>query len=358
MKLSFWFTSALLLASAATAQIFPLKFEDGLGTEHTLTKPLSRVVVLNRQTAAVLKILKADNKVVGVGDNVNRYMSYLGYGKLPDMGPTNTLNIEAIIAQKPDAVFIFTNRATGVLEEKLNPLGIKVIRLDNYSPETYEQDMKLVARLFGKEQRAQEFLAYRRVLERVAAQRVKGLPEAGRRRVLALSAGALNSNGAYNVFPSRAKDGGIGVGEAYASILAGGRDAAAPTIAYDTSKASTTVQVTEEFALSTNPDVITLNGTWLGGYDTRDLKEFKALFDRVNALPGITRMKAARSSDIYFFHTDMLGGAMRHIGVLQLGKFLYPEHFKDLNTERFLKDYFEKWLGVPYRGIWFYTEKK
>ena len=212
----------LLVAASASAQTFPMTFKDDLGTTHTLTKPLSRVVVLNRQTAAVMKILKADSKIVAVGDNVNRYAPYLGYGKLPDMGPTNSLNIEAIIAQKPDAVFIFTNRANGVLEEKLNPLGVKVIRIDNYSPETYEKDMKLVARIFGKEQRAQEFLSYRRVIERFAAQRVKTLPESGRKRVLALSAGALNSNGAYNVFPSLTKTGGVGVGEAYASILAGG----------------------------------------------------------------------------------------------------------------------------------------
>lgn len=349
--------TTLFLSVTASAQTFPLTFKDDLGTTHTLTKPLARVVVLNRQTAAVMKILKAEGKIVAVGDNVNRYAPYLGYGKLPDMGPTNSLNIEAIIAQKPDAVFIFTNRATGVLEEKLNPLGIKVIRIDNYAPETYEQDMKLVARIFGKESRAQDFLAYRRVMERFAAQRVKSIPENGRKRVLALSAGALNSNGAYNVFPSRAKDGGVGVGEAYASILAGGKDAAYPGVTYDTAKASTTVQVTEEFALSTNPDVITLNGTWLGGYDTTTNKDFQVFFDKINALPGLSRMKAAKNKELYFFHTDMLGASMRHIGVLQLGKFLYPERFKDVNTTRFLKEYFEKWLGVPYKGIWFYTEK-
>lgn len=351
---------ALIVAvslSSACAQTLPLTFKDDLGTTHTITKPLSRVVVLNRQTAAVMKILKADSKVVAVGDNVNRYAPYLGYGKLPDMGPTNNLNIEAIIAQKPDAVLIFTNRATGVLEEKLNPLGIKVIRIDNYTPATYEQDMKLIAKLFGKEQRAKEYLAFRHVLENFAAQRVKNLPDNQRKRVLSLSSGALNTNGTYYVFPSLSKGGGPGVGEAYGVVLAGGKDAAAPSVTHDPSKGDSTVQVTEEFALSTNPDVLSLNGTWLGGYDTRDTKDFKAYFDKVNALPGIARMKAAKTKDIYFFHTDLLGASMRPIGVLQMGKVLYPERFKDINTERFLKEYFEKWLGVPYKGIWFYTEK-
>ena len=54
------------------------------------------------------------------------------------MGETSELNIEAIIGLAPDAVLVHTNRATEVLEEKLNPLGIPVIRIDNYQPEKYD----------------------------------------------------------------------------------------------------------------------------------------------------------------------------------------------------------------------------
>ena len=58
-------------------------------------------------------------------------------------------------------------------------------------------------------------------------------------------------------------------------------------------------------------------------------------------------------SVLVHFHTDFLGASMRHLGLLQLGKVLYPQQFKDIDVQQHVKDNFVKWLGVPYKGIWF-----
>ncbi|WP_026558061.1 hypothetical protein [Brevibacillus sp. NSP2.1] len=47
----------------------------------------------------------------------------------------------------------------------------------------------------------------------------------------------------------------------------------------------------------------------------------------------------------------------RYIGNLQLAKYLYPDKFQDIEPEQYAKEYFEKWLGVPYQGIWHYSFK-
>jgi iron complex transport system substrate-binding protein len=39
-----------------------------------------------------------------------------------------------------------------------------------------------------------------------------------------------------------------------------------------------------------------------------------------------------------------------------MAKWFYPERFKDLDPEVVHKEYFEEWLGVPYRGIWTYPQ--
>ena len=340
--------------AAAAEQAYPMTFQDSCGTEFTLEEPLQKIVVLNRQTAMAIKILGAEDLVIATGDTTVENNPYLGFNDLPDMGDTSELNIEAIIALNPDAVLVHTNRATEVLEEKLNPLGIKVIRIDNYQPEKYDEEMLLLGKLVGKEERAQEFLDYIHGVEEMVSERVADIPEEERKSVLALSVGFLNSQGGYRVFPSRASNGEIGVGEGYASILAGGVDAAAD-LEWDATSDSTTILVEEEYALSCNPDAITLHGTWLGGYNAQDTAQFKEVMDNIYNISSIGQMKAGADRQVFIFHTDMLGAAMRHIGVLQLGKYLYPELFEDIDVDAYATEFFEDWVGAEYKGEWFYS---
>ena len=335
---------------------YPFTFTDSLGTEYTIEQPLEEIVILNRQTAEAVKILGAEDKVIATGDTTVENNPYLGFHDLPDMGDTSELNIEAIIGLEPDAVFIYTNRANDVLEEKLNPLGIPVIRIDNYQPENYDEEMILLGQLVDEEERAKEFLEYRHEIEDMTAERIASLSNEEKKSVMALSVGFINSNGGYRVFPSTATTGEMGVGEGYATILAGGVDAC-PEILWDPIQGDTTIQVEEEYALSCNPDVITLHGTWLGGYNCTDPQEFQTVIDNIYETSSIEQMQAGKDREVYVFHTDMLGASKRHIGVLQLGKYLYPDLFEDIDAESYAREYFENWLETEYQGIWFYSAK-
>ncbi|MFR6150944.1 MAG: ABC transporter substrate-binding protein, partial [Ruthenibacterium lactatiformans] len=248
-------------STSAEAGKYPFTFKDSLGTEFTLEQPLEKIVVLNRQTAEAVKILGAEDKVIATGDTTIENNPYLGFGELPDMGETSELNIEAIIGLAPDAVLVHTNRATEVLEEKLNPLGIPVIRIDNYQPEKYEEELLLLGRLLDAEDGAQAFLEYGQGIEKMTAERIAGLSEEEKKSVMALSVGFINSNGGYRVFPvqpQQEKWAWVKV----ATLLQGGVDAC-PEIQWDPVQGDTTIQVDEEYALSCDPDAITLHGTWL-----------------------------------------------------------------------------------------------
>ncbi len=341
------------VAENSEESTYPMSFQDSTGKEIVLEAPLQKIVVLNRQTAEAITILGAADKVIATGDTTIANNPYLGFNDLPDMGKTSELNIEAIIGLMPDAVFVHTNRATEVLEEKLEPLDIKVIRMDNYQPEKYEEELLLLGKILEKEARAQEFLTYRKEIERLVADRIQDIPEEEKARVLALSVGFLNSNGGYRIFPSMATNGEIGVGEGYSTILAGGVDAA--DVKWDPKEASTTILVEEEYALNCNPDVLTLHGTWLGGYETEDTAPFEEVINNIYEISSIEQMKAGQEKAVYIFHTDMLGAAKRHIGLLQLGKYLYPEKFEDIDVAAYAQTYFKDWLGQEYKGIWFYS---
>ena len=55
-------------------------------------------------------------------------------------GETSELNIEAIIGLAPDAVLVHHEPCNEGPGEKLNPLGIPVIRIDNYQPENMRRN--------------------------------------------------------------------------------------------------------------------------------------------------------------------------------------------------------------------------
>lgn len=332
-----------------------LAFQDSAGTAITVKLPVERVVVLNRNTAEAIKLLGAEQYVLATGDTTVKNNPYLGFDSKPDVGETKQINLEQIISLKPQIVFAYTNRPDKTLEEKLEPAGIKVVRMNNYLPEQMDEELKLLGKIFDKSDKADEFLAWKHSIEKLLADRVAGIKEEDKKQVLALSAGFLNTNGGYRIFPSQSLDGKPGVGEGYATILAGGKDAA--DLQWNPAEASTTIMVDEEYVLKRNPEVITLHGTWLGGYNVKDTKPFEEALRHIMSTTSVSRLKAGQSKDIYFFYTNFVGSDKRYIGNLQLAKYLYPDKFQDIDPEQYAKEYFEKWLGVPYQGIWHYSFK-
>lgn len=331
-------------------------FTDTSGKQMTLDIPIERAVVINRNTAEAITLLGAGDRIIATGDNTVKNNPYLGLESLPDVGETGQVNLETILSLKPEVVFAYTNRPDEKLEEKLEPAGIKVVRMNNYLPDQVDAEWELLGKLFGKEERAAQFLDWKHEIESIAAERTKSIDAKDKKSILALSAGFLKSNGGYRIFPSESLGGAPGVGEGYATILAGGKDAA--DLQWNPAEASTTIMVDEEYALKLKPDVITLHGTWLGGYKAADAGPLEKAFSNILATSSLNQLEAGKKREVYFFHTNFIGSDKRYIGVLQLAKWLYPDRFEDIDPEAYAKEYFEKWLGVPYQGIWYYSFKE
>lgn len=268
---------------------------DTTGKEITLDLPITKAVVINRNTAEALTLLGAADAIIATGDNTIKNNGYLGLNDLPDVGKTDELSIETILSLKPEVVFTFTNRPDNTLEEKLEPAGIKVIRLNNYLPEQMDEELLTLGKIFGKEEKAQAYLDWKHEIEETLAERVKDIPEEEKKTVVALSAGALNTNGKYNIYPSSTIEGEAGVGEGYATILAGGLDPATE-IQWDPTKASTTINVEEEYVLKVNPDVITLHGNFFGGYDVQEPTSFTDVLNNVVNNTAVSQMTAGQIS--------------------------------------------------------------
>lgn len=348
-------TAASVGASASSAADV-IQVVDSTGREFTIKRPVSRVVSLNRQISEALTLLGAHERVVGTGDTTIENNPFLPFTGLPDVGKTGEVNLELILSLQPEIVFAHTNRDVEILEEKLEPAGIQVIRADYYRPDRQKDELRLIAKIMDVEESAEKFIAWQESLESLRKERLAGLTEEERRTVIALSVGFLNSQGGYRVFPSRSADGSMGPGEGYATILAGGIDAAAD-IVWPPEQSGTTVLVEPEYVLQRNPEVVTLHGTWLGGYKAEDDSQFREVMANILNTTSLPQIQAVDTGDVYIFHTDFLGAARNFIGVLQLAKYLYPDRFADVDVDAYHRQYFEEWLKTPFAGVWHFSLK-
>jgi iron complex transport system substrate-binding protein len=331
---------------------FPLHYADASGKKIVLSKTPERIVSLNRQTSEAMKLLSAGDLMAGTGDNTVSLNSYLGYGSMPDVGSDELLNVEAIVSLKPDIVFAPTRRLL-FLDSKLSGAGIKIIRIDNFYPETEDYELELLGRVLGREKESKAFLDWKNGIRTLYREKIEAIPDTRRKSVAALSLGFLLSNGGFRAFPSVSADGRKGSGEGYSTILAGGKDAF-DELSLNPGSEGTAVGVSGEYLIVKNPEFVTVHGSFVGGYDIAGTDALEKAFRTIRANASLSKTSAGINDNIVFFHTDLLGASKREPGILHLASILYPELFRDVSPENFLKEYFETWLHVPFKGIWVY----
>ncbi len=86
---------------------------------------------------------------------------------------------------------------------------------------------------------------------------------------------------------------------------------------------------------------------------TDRLREF---LERIEHDPVLSKIKAVREGHVFIVDYQLVLNVRSIIGAFYLAKALYPKLFKDIDPDKLHEEFFEKWFGIPYRGIWFYPE--
>lgn len=297
------------------------------------------MVVLTPSVAEAIRILEVPTEaVVGVSDNVQN-VPFLDLKGKPLVGKWTAPNVEKIAELKPEAVLTYGKYPSKEVRDKIEALGIKVIGIDFYHLDKYDEDFLQVAKVFGKEARAQQFLQWKNrhlttVQERLAE--MKNKPG-----VLCLWT-TYFTKGTWKTFAP-----GSSYGQAI--NLAGGIN-----LAGELPASPETPEVSSEWVLRKNPEVLVMVYTSDGlGYTIEDLNRVKELDKMVKKSPILEKTKAVEKNRVYFLNISGLG---RFGEVIYMAKWLHPEHFQDINPEQILTEYFEKWLKVSFKGKWAYPD--
>lgn len=308
---------------------------DSAGRNVTVTLPVERVVVLNTDAAEAMCILGSRDRIVGVSDTVAS-KDYLHMENLTTVGSWRDPNYEAIAELKPQIVISYARWPGSELEEMLTPFNITVVRLDFYKPETFDSDLTKLAMILEREDVASSFISWKRsmmdmvedrLMDLQPEEKVKVYVEFGSRQWKTFSQGSATHQAIVAA-------GGINIAEGF-------------NVSYP--------EVSAEWVLEQNPDVIVIADYGrVSGYSVEDYAGMEQLWEDTCNRLELMETNAVKNGRVYIVNSKLLGGMRTFIGELYLAKWFYPERFQDVDPEVVLRDYFELWLGVEYRGVYAY----
>ena len=118
-----WALASCLTLLAGSTLATPVSVQDDLGNTVKLPAPASRIVTL---APSVVEVTYA----AGAGDKIVATVEYSDYPasalKIPRVGGHSKINLEAVVAAKPDLVIAWESGNSPTALEKLRQLGIPI----------------------------------------------------------------------------------------------------------------------------------------------------------------------------------------------------------------------------------------
>lgn len=290
-------------AACARAQITPsaapVVVTDGLGRQISLSGPAQRVISLAPSNTEILFALGAGSQIVGrdtFSDYPEEAKNLLDVG-----GGFNELNLEIILAQKPELVLASSLTAPEQIDA-LEKAGLTVFVLTN--PKDFEglyDNLRLVARLTGRETDAEALVT--QLEQRVAAVEAK-LSGVADRPLVFYELDGTEPNAPWTPGPGTFIDTLI--------RMAGGENLGA-------SLQGEWVQVSLEELIVRQPDLILLGDATWGGVTAED----------VAARAGWDALQAVKEGRIFPFDDNLVSrpGPRLVDGLEAMARLLHPQLF-------------------------------
>ncbi len=309
-----------------------LFYRDANDKVESVRHPLNSAIVVYDNAAEMVRILGAQDKIVGVDKMIVDLPTYFPeFSKLPSIGNRKDMNAEAVFDIGPEAVIIPRLSNIGPeFKDKITSNGIDYIMLRMWESHTAQTSLMTLGYILDKSENAKKYIEYQNQILNEIKKRVATIPEDKRKRV----------------FMDRPGDTTVASGSGYSEAIefVGGIN-----IAKDIAKNTGTQlpEVDPEWVVKENPDVI-IGLSWEGGYETNDPGTLKKRYDEILAKPGFSSIDAVKNNNVFIStYIDLLGPGF-HIGLVKLAKMLYPELFADMDVRQLQNEYLTNWQHVNY----------
>ncbi len=311
---------------------------DVFGKEINLLAPVERMVITNGDAAEIICALGAAEKVIGISDYIGDVCSNL----LSDLqgremvGSTQNPSMEKILELQPDLVIASDRWAfEDAFDAKIGTLGIPIARIPCYRLNRLKEDICLLGRISGKEERASEYAAMiENTLDKVS-ERLKKVKVPVR----------VYSEG-YGDYTTSSVGSGAALLLARAGVANIAADMPVPF-----------PRVSAEWVVVQNPDVIlkAAGATYVRtGYGITDIKGIASFWDEILNRPGWHHIDAVKNHRIFLISSEIWAGPRAPVGILHIAKWCYPELFEDMDPRAFHREWLRKWHQKELKGIYVY----
>lgn len=364
-------SAGLLLASVWPALADKISLKDVTGRDVEVNVPVKNVILGEGRQIYFLAALDKEapfEHVVGWRDDLPKadpetYAAYLAkypdIAKLPTFGgmKDGTFDIEQAVALKPDVILMNIDAKTATEEagyiEKLGKVGIPLVYVDfrEKPMENTEPSMRVMGKLMGKEQLAEDFIKFRAdAIKRVTDVLEKDKPK--KPVVFVERAGGYSDDCCMSF-------GNENFGKMVE--IAGGTNMAKDIIP------GTFGTVNPEQIIASNPDQIIVTGgkwdayvpggAWVGvGYGA-DLDEARRKLENLTKRPAFTGVKAVKDGNVHAIWHQFYNNPYQFVAIQEIAKWLHPDLFKDLDPESTFKELHARFLPLDYKPGYFVSLK-
>ncbi|CAM3447082.1 ABC transporter substrate-binding protein [Thalassospira profundimaris] len=359
----------LVLIGPMPAQAETITVTDIAGREVAVNVPIKRAILGEGRQLYIIAALDRENpaaRIVGwrkdlIEADPATYQAYLA--KFPEFADIpafegleqSLIDIETTIAQKPDIVFLNLETKRAVEEaayiEKLGALDIPVVYVDfRNSPEVNtEPSIRLFGKLFGKQERAEEFIAFRaeeiaKITDRLASVKPER-PQVFIDRAAGFYEDCCHSFG----------DGNFGA----MVEMAGGDNIAKDLIP------GTFGQINAEQVIVSDPDHIIVTsamwdvyvpgGKWVPVGPGADPDEIVEKLKFYPTRPAYLGIKAQKTKAFHAVWHQFYNSPYQFVAIQQMAKWFHPELFADIDPDETFKQLHDRFLPIDYQPGYFGT---
>ena len=305
----------------------------------TIDMPLERIVSIGGTYGPeAFCAFGVQNRLVGVTTSAKmRKELETSLKDIPGVGGSKTPDVEKILELRPQIVhsYVCYYHLHSKLEKTLDAAGIKLVPIDFYKPKTYSNAIRTMGYMLDKQERAEELINFEQQYLDLIEERVEDLTEEQKPRVFLE---AYKEYGAY----------GPGHSSHDALIACGGINIFADIDNY--------AVIDPEAVIERNPQVIikSISGGGVpSGYGVTDTGPMEELRNNIMSRPGWDHIDAVKNGRVYLISTDTKS---THACVHRsyYAKCLHPELFEDIDPEAIHEEWFQKFLGIEYVGVYAY----
>jgi len=320
---------------------YPINITDSADRTVTIYKPVERIISQGTYAHEAICLLNAQDRLSAVTNTAQRVYGFIpGIKEKPQVGEYREIDYEKVIENRPDVYIIGSNTTLPDVEKKLEPLGTAVVVLGFSKMNMFEKEFRALARLLEEDEKVEEYLGWREGYLKMIQEKTEDISQKPRVYV------------EYSDLPWKTPI------NSEVTTMAGGFNIASPL-----GKTTTTssVEVSPEWVMTQNPEVIVIPAfldyapTDLTGYHLNSTDNAEKFIADMSNRTGWADIDAVKDSRVYVLDGETGAASCRGVvGVCYCAKWFYPEIFKDLNPDEINREYFEKWLGASYEGIWAY----